>query len=160
LVSVVFHYLLLLMGTPNKSKISSDQTRIQFGVGIYHLSFYANTPFGLWSKVTAFWHKEQTITSLRTCTFSHFGALVKMHYIKYAQIGTRPTGVHLNIRAGPNLCSPTLDCTANLQLLKRQRTVGSLMRMHFYGDCILWIGDNIWIKIRNANPLNWQKGFL
>ena len=126
---VVFNHF-LLMGTTYRSKIRSDQIRIQFGVSLYHLSFYANTPFGLWSKVTAYWHKERTITSmwLRTCTLSQFWALVKMHSIKYKQIG-------------------------------------SLMRMHFYWDCILWIGgysyeDNIGINIRNANPWNWQKGFF
>ena len=45
-----------------------------------------------------------------------------MHSFHY-RAHSRPTSVHLNIRAGPNLCSPTLDCTANLQLLNRQRTV-------------------------------------
>ena len=57
-------------------------------------------------------------------------------------VQARPTGLHLN-PSWANLSSPTLDCTANLQLQKRQRSVQGL-----YGD-----GKTI-LKYQNIFQLN------
>ena len=43
-VWVVFNNFLLIDAT-DRSKISSDQKRLFFVVSLYHLSFFANTPF-------------------------------------------------------------------------------------------------------------------
>ena len=43
-VKVVYNNFLLIDAT-DRNKISSDQKRLFFAVSLYHLSFFANTPF-------------------------------------------------------------------------------------------------------------------
>ena len=50
-VLVVFYNLLLIDATAGRSKISSDQKCFLIALSLYPLSFFANTPFNVKSKV-------------------------------------------------------------------------------------------------------------